>query len=79
MNDFVQNIYPPLYAKGTRTIAKPGDRIPMKGLDVRIPTAGGRRDQGAAAGRRPGEPVLRGSSRRRRRIPPRTPCRWART
>ena len=41
MNDFVQNIYPPLYAKGTRTIAKPGDRIPMKGIDVRIPTAGG--------------------------------------
>ena len=41
MNDFVQNIYPPLYAKGTRTIAEPGDRIPMKGLDVRIPTAGG--------------------------------------
>jgi len=41
MNDFVQNTYPPLYAKGTRTIAKPGDRIPMKGLDVRIPTAAG--------------------------------------
>ena len=41
MNDFVQKTYPPLYAKGTRTIAKPGDRIPMKGLDVRIPTAGG--------------------------------------
>jgi len=41
MNDFYQNIYPPLYAKGTRTIAKPGDRIPMKGLDVRIPSAAG--------------------------------------
>jgi competence protein ComEC len=41
MNDFVQKIYPPLYAKGTRTIAKAGDRIPMKGLDVRIPTAAG--------------------------------------
>jgi beta-lactamase superfamily II metal-dependent hydrolase len=41
MNEFVQQIYPPLYAKGTRTIAKPGDRIPMKGLDVRVPTAGG--------------------------------------
>jgi beta-lactamase superfamily II metal-dependent hydrolase len=41
MNDFVQNIYPPLYAKGTRTVAKPGDRIAMKGLDVRIPTAAG--------------------------------------
>ncbi len=41
MDDFFQKIYPPLYAKGTRTVAKPGDRIPMKGLDVRIPTAGG--------------------------------------
>lgn len=41
INDFVQKTYPPLYAKGTRTIAKPGDRISMKGLDVRIPTAGG--------------------------------------
>ena len=41
MNDFVQKIYPPLYAKGTRTIAKAGDRIPMKGIDVRIPTAAG--------------------------------------
>ena len=41
MNDFVQKIYPPLYAKGTRTIAKPGDRIPMKGIDVRVPTAAG--------------------------------------
>ena len=41
MNEFFQKIYPPLYAKGTRTIAKPGDRIAMKGLDVRVPTAGG--------------------------------------
>ena len=50
---------PPLYAKATHTVVKPGDRIAMKGLDVRIPTAGGRRDQDAAAGRRPAEPVLR--------------------
>lgn len=41
MNEFVQKIYPPIYAKGTRTIAKPGDRIVMKGLDIRIPTAAG--------------------------------------
>jgi competence protein ComEC len=41
MNDFVQKTYPPLYAKAMRTVAKPGDRIPMKGLDVRIPTAAG--------------------------------------
>ena len=41
MNDFVQKTYPTLFAKGTRTIAKPGDRIQMKGLDVRVPTAGG--------------------------------------
>jgi beta-lactamase superfamily II metal-dependent hydrolase len=41
MNDFVQKTYPPLYAKGTRTIAKAGDRIPMKGLEVRVPTAAG--------------------------------------
>jgi hypothetical protein len=30
-----------LYEKATRTVAKPGDRIAMKGIDVRIPTAAG--------------------------------------
>jgi beta-lactamase superfamily II metal-dependent hydrolase len=40
-NDFFQKIYPPIFAKGTRTVAKPGDRIAMKGVDVRVPTSGG--------------------------------------
>ena len=41
MDEFYQKTYPPLFAKGTRTIAKPGDRIAMKGLEVRNPTAAG--------------------------------------
>ncbi len=41
MNDFFQKTYPPIFAKGTRTVAKPGDRIAMKGMDIRVPTAGG--------------------------------------
>ena len=39
---FLQNVYPGLHAKGKHTVAKPGDRIPMAGLDWRVVTAAGR-------------------------------------
>jgi beta-lactamase superfamily II metal-dependent hydrolase len=39
--EFTQKTYPAIYAKIPRTIVKPGDRIPVKGLDVRIPTSAG--------------------------------------
>ncbi|MBI3491090.1 MAG: MBL fold metallo-hydrolase, partial [Acidobacteria bacterium] len=38
---FLQNVYPSLYAKGTHTIAKPGDRIAVAGLDWRIVASAG--------------------------------------
>ena len=38
---FLQKVYPTLYAKAKRTIAKPGDRIPMAGVDWRVVTAAG--------------------------------------
>ena len=48
--DFLQKVYPGLYAKGTHTVAKPGDRIAMKGLDIRIASAAGQVLQSALPG-----------------------------
>jgi beta-lactamase superfamily II metal-dependent hydrolase/sugar lactone lactonase YvrE len=38
---FLQTAYPSLLAKATHTVAKPGDTIPVAGLDWRIVTSGG--------------------------------------
>jgi competence protein ComEC len=38
---FLEKTYPGLYAAGTHTVVKPGDTVPMAGLDVRIVTAAG--------------------------------------
>ena len=38
---FLQKVYPDLYAKAKRTVARPGDRIPIAGLDWRVVTAAG--------------------------------------
>ena len=38
---FLQQTYPGLYAKGTHTVVKPGDKIAVAGLDWRIVTAAG--------------------------------------
>ena len=38
---FLKDAYPALYAKAKRTIARPGDRIPIAGLDWRIVTSAG--------------------------------------
>jgi beta-lactamase superfamily II metal-dependent hydrolase len=40
-NAFVREGYPTLYAKATHTVAKPGDKIPMTGIDWRIVAAAG--------------------------------------
>jgi competence protein ComEC len=39
--EFIQKTYPAIYAKIPRTVVKPGDRVPVKGLEVRIPTSAG--------------------------------------
>ncbi len=38
---FLQQTYPAIYAKGTHTVLKPGDRLAVGGLDWRIVTAAG--------------------------------------
>jgi competence protein ComEC len=40
-DEFLQKTYPPLYAKAKHTVAKPGDKIPMTGLDARVVTSAG--------------------------------------
>ena len=40
-DDFLQKVYPQLYSKGKHTVAKPGDKIAVAGLDVRIVTSAG--------------------------------------
>ena len=74
--EFIQKTYPAIYEKIPRTIVKPGDRIAMKGLDVRIPTSAGAAIQQPLPGRGRPIPIAR-SSRRRRRMPPRTHSRSA--
>src|SRR5579863_8620199 len=40
-DNFLKNIYPPLYAKAKHTVVKPGDKIAMTGLDVRVVASAG--------------------------------------
>lgn len=40
-DEFLQNVYPQLYAEAKHTIVKPGDRIDVAGLDWRIVSAAG--------------------------------------
>jgi competence protein ComEC len=41
MDEFLKNTYPGLYEKGTHTVAKPGDKIPVAGLDVVVVSSAG--------------------------------------
>jgi beta-lactamase superfamily II metal-dependent hydrolase len=41
VDEFLQNTYPVLLAKATHTVVKPGDKIPVAGLDWRIVAAAG--------------------------------------
>src|SRR2546427_9954492 len=40
-DEFLQKTYPQLYAKAKHSIVKPGDKIPVAGLDVRVVTSAG--------------------------------------
>jgi competence protein ComEC len=40
-DEFLQKVYPTLYAKGKHTIAKPGDKVELRGLDARIVASAG--------------------------------------
>jgi competence protein ComEC len=41
-SEFLQNTYPSLYAKTKHTVAQPGDRVAVAGLDWRIVTSAGK-------------------------------------
>ena len=47
---FLKATYPGLYGKAKRTIAKPGDRVPIAGLDWRIVTSAGEAIKAALPG-----------------------------
>ena len=40
-DEFLQKTYPELYSKAKHTVVKPGDRIPVEGLNVQVLTAAG--------------------------------------
>jgi competence protein ComEC len=41
VDDFIQNVYPKLYANAKHTVAKVGDKIAVAGLDVTVVTSAG--------------------------------------
>jgi competence protein ComEC len=49
-DNFLRDTYPKLYASGKHTVAKPGDKIPVQGLDVRVVTSAGQVIQTALPG-----------------------------
>jgi beta-lactamase superfamily II metal-dependent hydrolase len=40
-DDFIAKVYPELYAKARHTVVKPGDKIAVAGIEVRVVTAAG--------------------------------------
>ena len=40
-DEFLTSVYPALYAKGTHTVAKPGDKIALAGVNVLVVTSAG--------------------------------------
>lgn len=40
-DEFLQKVYPQLYAKGKHTVVKPGDKVELKGVDARIVASAG--------------------------------------
>jgi competence protein ComEC len=50
VDEFLQKTYPTLYAKAKHTVANPGDRIALAGVDARIVESGGRPMQSALPG-----------------------------
>jgi competence protein ComEC len=49
-DEFLQKTYPQLYAKGTHTVAVPGQKIAVKGLDVLVVTSAGQTIKAALSG-----------------------------
>jgi competence protein ComEC len=49
-DDFLAKVYPELYAKARHTVVKPGDKIAVAGLEVRVVTAAGETIKAALPG-----------------------------
>jgi len=49
-DDFIAKVYPELYAKAKHTVVKPGDKIVVAGLDVRVVSAAGETTKAALPG-----------------------------
>jgi competence protein ComEC len=49
-DDFLQKVYPQLYGKSKHTVAKPGDKIELKGLDARVVASAGQMIAGPLPG-----------------------------
>ena len=49
-DEFLQKTYPQLYAKATHTVVKPGNKIPVAGLDVVVVTSAGETIKAALPG-----------------------------
>jgi beta-lactamase superfamily II metal-dependent hydrolase len=47
---FLRDVYPALYAKSKHTVVKPGDRLGVRGVDVRIVASAGEPTRDAVAG-----------------------------
>ena len=56
---FLKDAYPQLYAKAKHTVAKPGDKIAVAGLDVRVVTSAGETIKSAVSRSGKTESVLR--------------------
>jgi competence protein ComEC len=49
-DDFLKTTYPQIYSKAKHTVVKPGDKVPMTGLDWRIVTSAGEHISSAVPG-----------------------------
>jgi competence protein ComEC len=49
-DEFMNTVYPALYAKAKHTVVKPGDRIAVAGIDVRVVAAAGQPTQTSVPG-----------------------------
>jgi competence protein ComEC len=49
-DEFMNTVYPSLYAKSKHTVVKPGDRIAVSGIDVRVVAAAGQAIQSSMPG-----------------------------
>lgn len=49
-DQFLQTVYPQLYAKGQHRVAKPGDKVPMAGLTVTLVSSAGETIKSPVAG-----------------------------